>query len=178
MLVFVDDTSFLLSTLDHSIAEAVDVDKGNGMASDDSDIIGGVSNCVVIDKEKCVDDDEYVVEVKEYDELELIGKRVSSIDVTFEVCNEYVSVRVFPLGVTSYEGERVYKRFFQGNFVATIKLLKGVPGKKIRHLQNRARGAIIKLGLYFILNLMENEFVRSMIWFIIINYFWKMRFIS
>ena len=39
----------------------------------------------MIDKEKCVDDDECVVEVKESDESELTGKRVSSLDFAFEV---------------------------------------------------------------------------------------------
>jgi len=71
----------LLSTLDCSIAEAIDVDdyviilgnptgvsKGKGVAFDDDNIVGGVSNCVVMDKEKCLDDDERVVEVKEADE--------------------------------------------------------------------------------------------------------------
>jgi len=45
------------------------------VASDDGNIVGGVSNCVVIGKKKCVDDDECVVEVKEADESELISKR-------------------------------------------------------------------------------------------------------
>ena len=47
------------------------------MASNDCNGAGGVSNYVVIDKEKCVDGDECVVEVKECEESELIGKRVS-----------------------------------------------------------------------------------------------------
>jgi len=54
----------LLSTLDDSATEAVDIDdyvrvfcnptgvsKGKDVASDYANIIGGVSNCVVIDKE-------------------------------------------------------------------------------------------------------------------------------
>ena len=43
-----------------------------------------------------------------------------------------LSVRVFPLDVTSYGGERVHKRFVRGSFVVANKVLKGVPGKKIR----------------------------------------------
>jgi len=52
----------LLSTLDHSVVEAVDVDdyirvlynligisKGKDVASDDGNIVGVVSNCFVID---------------------------------------------------------------------------------------------------------------------------------
>jgi len=59
------------------------------VASDDSNIVSGVSNCVVIDKEKYVDDDECVVEAKEADESELICKKVSFIDAAFEVYNDY-----------------------------------------------------------------------------------------
>ena len=69
--------------------------KGKGMASDNRNIISDVSKYVVINKEKCIDDDECVTEVKESDESELICKRVSSIDAAFEVYNEYLSVKVF-----------------------------------------------------------------------------------
>ena len=66
------------------------VSKGKDVASDDGNIVS--------DKEKCVDvDDECVVEVKEADSLELIGKRVSSIDVTFEVYNEYAFHKGFSI---------------------------------------------------------------------------------
>ena len=88
------------------------------------------------------------------------------------------SVRDFPLGVTSCEGERVHTRFVQGSFATANKVLKGVQGNKTRHLANGAGGEIVKLGLYFTLNQMGNEFVKSMIWFIIMNCFWKMRCIS
>ena len=97
-LCFADNTSFFLSTLDRSVAKAVEIDdyvrilcnptggsKGKGVASDDGNVVRGASNYVVIDKEKCVDDDECVVEVKESDESELTGKRVSSLDFAFEV---------------------------------------------------------------------------------------------
>ena len=80
-----------------------------------------------------------------------------------------LSIRSFPLDVTSYEGERAHKRFVQGSFVASNKVLKGVQGNKTRHLANGAGGVIVKLGLYFTLNQMENGFVRSMKWFIIMN---------
>jgi len=73
-----------------------------------------------------------------------------------------LSVRVFPLDVTSYGGERVHKRFVRGSFVVANKVLKGVPGKKIRNLQNRAGGAIVKLRLFFTLNPIGNGFVRSL----------------
>ena len=66
------------------------------MASYDGNVVGGVSNHVVIDKEKCVDDDECVVEVKEASELKLIGKRVNSIGVAFQVYNEYAFRKGFP----------------------------------------------------------------------------------
>ena len=67
------------------------------MASDDGNIVGGVSYCVLIDKEKCVDDDECVVEVKEADESELTGKRFSSIGVAFQVYNECVFRKGFSI---------------------------------------------------------------------------------
>jgi len=64
----------VLSTLDCYVAKAVDVNdyvrvlynatgvsKGKDVASDDCNIVGGVSNCVVIDKEKCVDVDDEVL---------------------------------------------------------------------------------------------------------------------
>ena len=105
------------------------VSKGKGLASNDGNIVGGVSNCVVIDKKKCVVADECVIEVKEADESELIGKRVSSIVAAFEVYNDYTFRKVFLLDVTSCGGERVHKRFVQGSFVAANKVLKGVPGK-------------------------------------------------
>ena len=74
-IVFADDTSFLLFTLDRSVDEVVDVNdyvrvlynpagalKGKDVAFDNGDIVSGVSNCVVLDKEKCIDvNDEYVV---------------------------------------------------------------------------------------------------------------------
>jgi len=63
-----------------------------------------------------------------------------------------LSVRVFPLGVTSCEGERVHKRFVQGSFAAANKVLKGLQGNKTRHLPNGSGGVIVKLGLYFTLN--------------------------
>jgi len=104
-VVFTDDTSFFISTLDVSIPEVINVDDyvrilGNstgvsndkGMASDNGSIVGGVSNSVVIDKEKCVDDDECAVKVKGADESELIG-RVSSIDATFTAYNDYAFCR-------------------------------------------------------------------------------------
>ena len=73
-----------------------------------------------------------------------------------------LSIRGFPFDVTSYSGERVHKRCVQGSFVEANMVLKGVPEKKIRHLQNGARGAIVKLWLFFTLKLMGNGFVRSM----------------
>jgi len=64
----------VLSTLDCYVAKAVDVNdyvrvlynatgvsKGKDVAFDDCNIVGGVSNCVVIDKEKCVDVDDEVL---------------------------------------------------------------------------------------------------------------------
>ena len=103
-----DDTSFYTSTLDCCVTEAVDVDdyvrilcnptggsKGKGVAFDDGNGVDGVSNYVVIDKEKCVDGDECVVEVKECEESELIDKRVSSLNVAFEVYNEYAFCKGF-----------------------------------------------------------------------------------
>jgi len=38
------------------------------VASDDGNVVSGVSNYVLIDKDKYVDEDECVVEVKESDE--------------------------------------------------------------------------------------------------------------
>jgi len=67
------------------------------VASDDGNGAGGVSNYVVIDKEKCVDGDECVVEVKESEESELIGKRVSFLDAAFEVYNEYAFRKGFSI---------------------------------------------------------------------------------
>jgi len=56
------------------------------VASNNSNIVGGVSNCVVIDKGKCVDIDyECVAEVNEAHKSKLIGKRFSSMDAAFEV---------------------------------------------------------------------------------------------
>ena len=47
---------------------------------------------------RCVDvGDECIVEVKEADSLELIGKRVSSIDVAFKVYNEYAFRKGFSI---------------------------------------------------------------------------------
>jgi len=139
IFVYADDTSFYASTLDRCVTEAVDVDdyirilcnctgssKGKVVASDDCNGAGGVSNYVVINKEKCVDGDECVVEVKECEESEMTGKRVSSLDAAFEVYNEYAFHKGFPLGVTSCEGERVHKRFVQGSFAAANNVLKGV----------------------------------------------------
>ena len=63
--------------------------KGKGMASDNRNIISDVSKYVVINKEKCIDDDECVTEVKESDESELNGKRVSSINAAFEIYKKY-----------------------------------------------------------------------------------------
>ena len=73
--IHADDTSFYTSTIDRCVADAVDVDdyvrilcnrsgdsKGKGMASDDRNCGGGVSNYVVIDNEKRVDCEECVVE--------------------------------------------------------------------------------------------------------------------
>jgi len=112
---FTNDTSFMLSTLDRSVADTVDVygyvkmfcnstdvSKGKVEASDDGNIVGGVSNYLVIDKEKCADGDECVVEVKKANESELIGKGANSIDAAFEVYNEYAfrkrfSVRCYNL---------------------------------------------------------------------------------
>lgn len=89
-----------------------------------------------------------------------------------------LSGRDFPSGVTSCEGERVQMRFVPGNFAAANRVLKGVPGKKTSHLRNGVGGVIVKPGAFSTLNQMGNGFVRSMIWFIIMNYFWKMRCIS
>ena len=107
---YADDTSFYTSTLDHCVAEAVDVNdyirilcnrtggsKGKGVASDDGNGVSGVSNYVVIDREKCIDGDECVVEVEECEESELIGKRVSSLDATFEVYDEYAFRKEFSI---------------------------------------------------------------------------------
>ena len=105
-----DDTSFYTSTLDRCVAETVDVDdyvrilcnrtggsKGKGVTSDDGNGAGGLSNYVVIDKEKCVNGDECVVEVKKCEESKLIGKRVSSLDAPFEVCDEYAFRKGFSI---------------------------------------------------------------------------------
>jgi len=117
-----------------------------------------VSSYVVIDKEKCVDDDECVVKVKEADESELIGKRVSSMDIVFEVYNEYAFHKDF-----SIRCDKLWRREGSGgSFVTANKVLKGIPRKKIRHLQNGPGSAIVKLGLFFILNLLGNGSVRSM----------------
>ena len=70
-----------------------------------------------------------------------------------------LSVRGFPLGARSCEGQRVQKKFVQESFIAANKVLKGVRGKKTRYLQNGAGGVIVKLGLYFTLNLTEHRFV-------------------
>ena len=67
------------------------------MASDDGNGVGGVSNYVVIDKEKCVNGDECVVEVKECEESEMIDKRVSSLDTAFEIYNEYAFRKGFSI---------------------------------------------------------------------------------
>ena len=67
------------------------------MASDDGNIVAGVSNYVVIDKDKCVDDDECVVEVKEADELELIVKRVSFIDAAFKIYKDHAFHKGFSI---------------------------------------------------------------------------------
>jgi len=104
--LYVDDTSFYTSTLDSCVAEAVDVDdyfrilcnrtggsKGKGVASDDGNGAGRVSNYVVIDKEKCIDGDECVVDVKKCEESELIG----SLDAAFEVYNEYAFRKGFSI---------------------------------------------------------------------------------
>ena len=101
----------MLSKLDRSVAEVVAVDdyvrvlynpasvaKCKYVAFDNGNIIADVSNCVVIDKEKCVDvDGEYVVEVNEANESELTGKRISSIDVAFEVYNECAFCKGFSI---------------------------------------------------------------------------------
>ena len=55
----------------------------------------------------------------------------------------------------------VHKRFVRGSFVTADKVLNDVLGKRIRHLQNEVGGAIVNLGLFFILNLIGNGFVRS-----------------
>ena len=105
-----DDTLFYTPTLDRYVAEAVDVDdyvrilcnptggsKGKGVAFDDGNGVGGASTYVVIDEDKCVDGDECVVEVKECEESQLIGKRVSSLDAAFEVYNEYAFRKGFSI---------------------------------------------------------------------------------
>ena len=110
LFVYADDTLFYTSILDRCVAKIVDVDdyvrilcnrtgdsKGKGVASDDRDGAGGVSNYVMIDKEKCVAGDEYVAKVKECEESELIGKRVSSLDDVFEVYNEYAFRKSFSI---------------------------------------------------------------------------------
>ena len=47
------------------LCNPTDGSKGKSMASNDGNVVGGVSNYFVIDKEKCIDGDECVIEVKE-----------------------------------------------------------------------------------------------------------------
>ena len=56
-------------------------------------------------------------------------------------------------------------------FCSNKQGFKRVQGKKVRHLLNRAIGAILRLGLFFTLKLMVNGFVRSMTLFIIMKCF-------
>ena len=99
----------MLCTLDHSIAEVIDVDdyvrvlcnpvgvsirkdmasQCNYVVPSNGNIIPSMSNFVLADKEKCVDvDAKCVARVKEVDESETISKQVSSLDVAFEVYDE------------------------------------------------------------------------------------------
>ena len=182
--VYADDTSFYTSILDRCVAEAADVDdyirifcnstggsKGKGVASDNGNGVGGISNYVVIDKEKCVDGDECFIEVKECEESELIGKRVSSLDATFEAYNEYAFHKGFSIRCDKLRRREGSQEVHQGSFLTVNKVLKGVRGKKIRHLQNGAGGVIVQLMLHFTLNQMGNRFLRSVKWFIIMNCF-------
>jgi len=148
------------------------------VASDDGNIVAGVSNYVVIDKDKCVDDDECVVEVKEADELELIVKRVSFIDAAFKIYKDHAFHKGFSIRCDKLQRREGSKEVRSREFCCSKQGVKSCPGKKIRHLQNGAGCAIVKLGLYFTLNLMGNGFVRSIKWFLIMNCFRKMRSIS
>lgn len=92
---FTDESSFCTSASDRCVAEAVDVDDYDRISCNP---IGGSKGKVVVYDDgnggECVDGGNGVVEVKECDESELIGKRVSSLDAAFEVYNE-----CFPEGI-------------------------------------------------------------------------------
>ena len=77
----------MLSTLDQVFAEVV---------HDNSNIVADISNLVVPNKGKCVAVKlDYVIELKEANELEIIGKRVSSLDEAFEIHNKYAFRKSF-----------------------------------------------------------------------------------
>ena len=60
-----------------------------------------------------------------------------------------LSIRVFPLGVTSCEGERAHKRSLQGSFAAANKVLKRCPGKQDKTFIKRSRRCNCKARVIF-----------------------------
>jgi len=90
-----------------------------------------LSNCVAVDKEKCVDiDDECVVEVKEADKSELTGKRVTSIDVAFEVYNEYAFRKGFSIRCDKLRRREGSQEVHSMEFCCSKQGSKSCPEKK------------------------------------------------
>ena len=119
------------------------------MASDDGNGVGGVSDYVLIDKEKCVDDDECVVEVKECDESELIGKRVSSLGVAFEVYNEYDFRKGFSIRCDKLPRREGSQEVRSREFCCGKQGVKRCPGKQDKTFTKRSRRCNCKARVIF-----------------------------
>ena len=68
--------------------------------------------------------------MKEANESEMIGERVSSLHEAFEVPMSTLFLGVLREDVISWGRERVHKRCVRESFVAAKKVLKGALGKK------------------------------------------------
>ena len=108
----------------------IGVSKDKDIPSDDGNIVGGVSTYSVIHKEKCVDDYEYVVEVKEADELELTGKRVSYVDAAFEVYNDFAFRKDFSITCDKLQRREGSREVSSREFCCSKQGVKRCPGKK------------------------------------------------
>ena len=129
----------------------------------DNGNIAAMSNCVVGNMEKRVEvDAKCVAKMKEADELEMIGKRVHSLDVAFKVYNEYAFHKGFSIRCDKLRKREGLQEVRPKEFCCSKQDVKRCLGKKIKHLQNGAADQIVKVGLFFTLKLMGNGFVGSM----------------
>ena len=114
--------------------------KLNSVVPDNGNIVTAVFNSVVANKGKyAAIDAECVVEVKEADKSEMIGKMVSSLDVTFEVYNKYAFRKNFSIIYDKLRRREGAQEVHLREFYYNKQGFKRCYGKKDKTFAKRSR---------------------------------------